>query len=268
MMTDDGKSEVLKKEIINNSHLVVALPTFNADTSCPSVAFLMGTYPSLSTTTHHYQGNNSMGGGGGGDMSYQSNNGNTVDISNMLTNHDLQYQLWQKQQQQGQQQQQQQHDNTTQGGLHMMSVSDAFGSLPEVEDRPLPSLQMTSPPVAAVVEDVKSLPNVAMENDANVNGMIVDSEGERNSNTEDLNINKAIVNDNDDDFGDFDSSNHVPLQTTETMVEGGMGSEGKQNVPPATSSAAIVEDNDEDDFGGFESTLPQNDNNNKELFGI
>jgi hypothetical protein len=261
MMTDEEKIEVLKREIINNSHLVVALPTFNADTSCPSVAFLMGTYPSLSTTTHH-QGNNSIG--GGGDNYYQRNNGNTVDVSNMLTNHDLQYQLWQKQQQQGQQQQQPQHDNTTKGGeLHMMSVSDAFGSLPEVEDRPLPSLQMTSPP--PVVEDVKSLPNSAMEND--VNGMVVASlEGERNSNTEDLNNNKANVNDNDEDFGDFDSSNDVPLQT-ETVVEGGMGSEGKQNVPSATSFAAIVEDNDEADFGGFESTqFPQNDNKNSSTY--
>lgn len=264
MMTDGEKIEVLKKEIINNSHLVVALPTFNADTSCPSVAFLMGTYPSLSTstTTHHnHQGNNLMG---GGDMSYQSNNGNTVDVSNMLTNHDLQYQLWQKQQQQQQgQQQHQQHDNTTQGGgLHMMSVSDAFGSLPEVEDRPLPSLQMTSPP-PAVVEDVKSLPNVAMEND--VNGMIVASEGERNINTEDLNNNNAIVNDNDDDFGDFDSNNNVPLQTE--TVEGRMESGGKQNVPSTTSSsAAVVEDNDADDFGGFESTLPQHDNNNSSTY--
>ena len=39
------------------------------------------------------------------------------------------------------------------GNNVIMSVSDAFGSLPEVEDRPLPSLQ------SPVVEDVKTLPD-------------------------------------------------------------------------------------------------------------
>jgi len=234
MMTDADKIEILTNTLRDNSHLVIALPTFSADTSCPSVAYLLGTFPSVVTAKENslldYSNNTSNNVGG-----------DNVDISSMLTNHDLQYQLWQ-------QQNQQQQDNS-QGGEqnnNMMSVSDAFGSLPEVEDRPLPPLKFDTPTTtpAATVEDIKSLPLSTVVDNGDVTG-----EGELNNVMEEV---------SDEGFGDFDDSNNS-MQTTNE----GMGSDVNPTFSPASAAAAVVE-NDEDDFGGFEST-PNNYNNDSDV---
>jgi len=237
-MTDADKIAILTNTLRDNSHLVIALPTFSADTSCPSVAYLLGTFPSVVTAKE-----NSL-------LDYSNNSGNNVggnnvDVSSMLTNHDLQYQLWQQQQQQQQNQQQQDNSQGGEQNNNMMSVSDAFGSLPEVEDRPLPPLKFDTPTTtpAATVEDIKSLPLSTVVDNGDVNG-----EGEMN------NVIKEV---SDEGFGDFDDSNN-PMQSTNE----GMGSD----VNPTFSTAAVADvvENDEDDFGGFEST-PNNYNNDSDV---
>ncbi|KAK1746216.1 hypothetical protein QTG54_002823 [Skeletonema marinoi] len=240
-MTDADKIEILTNTLRDNSHLVIALPTFSADTSCPSVAYLLGTFSSVVTAKE-----NSM-------LDYSNNSGNNiggnnVDVSSMLTNHDLQYQLWQQQQQQQQNQQQQDNSQGGEQNNNMMSVSDAFGSLPEVEDRPLPPLKFDTPTTtpAAAVEDVKSLPLSTVVDNGDVNG-----EGELNNDMEEV---------SDEGFGDFDDSNN-PMQTTNE----GMGSDDvNPTSSTAAAAAAAVVENDEADFGGFEST-PNNYNNDSDV---
>lgn len=101
------------------------------------MAHLLGTYP---TPVSRAVGSSCEG---------SHRDGSNVDLSNLLTNHDFQYQLWQKQQQQQQQHGQNSGGNAPWGeswGVSAttatkMSVDDAFGDLPDVEDLPLPSLK-------------------------------------------------------------------------------------------------------------------------------
>jgi len=240
--TDAEKVAILTKTLQDNSHLVIALPTFSADSCCPSVAYLLGTFPSPSSREEHSSNNHPTNNNGNPNTIVGGNN--HMDVSSMLTNHDLQYQLWQQKQQQQQNQQQQQ--DICQGGVHMMSVSDAFGSLPEVEDRPLPPLQFDTPTTtSAAVEDVKSLPpaTTVVDTNGNVNGIMA-TEGNMNNDME------ITIVANDEGFGDFDGSNN-PMQAKEAMGSGDAN-------PISSATAAIAIENDEDDFGGFEST-PNND---------
>ena len=134
---ENQHTTLLKESLLNNSHLVMALPTFSRDSNPPTVAHLLGNYPSPASRT------NSMGGSSAAAAVETSN----IDVSNMLVNHDVQYQMWQKQQQQqmaiGSNQTWGPGDSTI--APVQMSVDDAFGDMPEVEDRPLPSLQYTVP---------------------------------------------------------------------------------------------------------------------------
>ena len=121
----------------------MALPTFTRDVNPPSVAYLLSQYPTpvaLNDTT----------------SSIPVNQGSNVDVTNMLMNHDVQFQMWQKQRQQ----QMQQTSESQWGAGEMvvpsikMSVDDAFGDMPEVEDRPLPSLEYAVQEEVAVEDQV------------------------------------------------------------------------------------------------------------------
>ena len=106
---DDGaKMDLLREALARTAQLAVNLPTFQIGDS-PTVAYLLGTYSSSSST-----------GGGGLDFSAAGTA------------------AWQQHSGAG----------TAEQPVQQMSVSDAFGSLPEVEDRPLPPL----PPVATAVD--------------------------------------------------------------------------------------------------------------------
>ena len=135
--TDADKIAILTKTLQENSHLVIALPTFSADAQMPSVAY----FPSRMSTTTNKNVNSML------DYSNINENNNNV----------------------------------------IMSVSDAFGSLTEVEDRPLPSLQLNIP--TTVVDDSEDL-----------HGSIL-PEGEKMTKND---MGELITN--DDDFGDFDDS--------------------------------------------------------------
>ena len=145
---DEKKMNVLKRTLEQTCKLVIALPTFDADTDCPSVAYLMGTYPPPI------------------------------------------------------QQQQQQHAEviTTSAAVaqQQMSVSDAFGSMGDVEDAPLPSLETFTPPVkeemfedddtAAAAVDTADLAHPL----SSLAAVVVDEE-------------------EDDGFGNFDSVEEQPI---------------------------------------------------------
>eukprot|EP00804_Cyclotella_cryptica_P010594 CCRYP_015171-RB/>CCRYP_015171-RB protein AED:0.01 eAED:0.01 QI:558/1/1/1/1/1/3/180/1682 len=167
---------LLKEALTNNSHLVMALPTFTRDASPPTVAHLLGTYPTPVSR------------GVGSSCEGSHPNGSNVDVSNLLTNHDFQYQLWQKQQQKDGQNSGADASWGESWGVAAtpatkMSVDDAFGDLPEVEDLPLPSLQYV----------------VSEENMETCEGITVD-EG-----------NGHMVGSAVDEFGDFDGASVEPV---------------------------------------------------------
>eukprot|EP00970_Alexandrium_tamarense_P014555 scaffold4186_cov103-Alexandrium_tamarense.AAC.16 len=219
----------------------MSLPTFAADGSPPSVAYLLGTYPSNANSASVgvvVQGVGNVGSGGGGGI-----NQNEADISNMLTNHDFQYQLWQKQQR---------GDSTDSWGVAAgtptqvahLSVSDAFGELPEVEDRPLPSLQ--SPPLAGEMNVLECL-----------------QEGGVDTETE------PLEEEDGDEFGDFDcvqvqqatfDGNAIEqLQPTDGVLFG-YDDGAVQNEPIANTFAA---DKDEDD--DFDEVVPHPKDDNQPM---
>jgi len=270
---DKEKMGVLKDALDGNARLVVALPTFSADTESPTVAYLLGTFPSVIESSSPAI-DFSVSGGVSGSAA------NNADVSSMLTDHDLQYQPWQKQKEQ--QQQQQEGEDTNVG----MSVSDAFGSLGEVEDRPLPPLLQTPTPVIdnkkVLVEEEDTGDGQfsgAEDNNDDADG---DAGGDDFGNFDSVppqqqasSSNNSIMhqedgqfgNVKDDDFGNFDNvvSPHVPppveLTTDgESAIanEATVGGDGTINdmvpddeQPKLTTN--IIMDEEEDDFGGFEA---------------
>jgi hypothetical protein len=235
---------------MNNSHLVMALPTFSQDANPPTVAHLLGMYPTAAASHGVLMG------------SVSAVENSNVDVSNMLVNHDFQYQMWQKQQQQ-------------QMGLGIggelappiqMSVDDAFGDMPEVEDLPLPSLQY-------------SVPEDQVDDHIVVDDLV--------SNHEDFGEFDAVQNENlpenanpefpDDEFGNFEGQTDSSLsynadigyKTAETQNNGGTTvvkieetvsedhfndfDNAHENVDDKYS-ATYAED-DHDDFEGFEGGI-------------
>ena len=223
--TENQYTSLLREALLTNAHLVMALPTFTSDVNPPSVAHLLGKYPTP-------------------DQLYHTGNSAAVetskdDISNMLTNHDLQYQMWQKQQQE--------QSNISSWGVaesnsssKQMSIDDAFGDLQEVEDLPLPSLQYTVPEEEkqSIVEnevdedefgdfDAVRSGEPAIANDG-VNGfdgepliiqtqgsVVTATEGPRNEAVEAF----EIPDDDNDEFNDFDSAPEIVDSTNTTVHE-------------------------------------------------
>ncbi|KAL7471508.1 hypothetical protein ACHAXS_011793 [Conticribra weissflogii] len=195
---------LLKDALVQNAHLVIAIPTFTAEGNAPSVAYLLGTYPSPPPAPTPVSsgfgnvGSMEMGSTGSGLQNshvFSDNDGTNIDISRMLTNHDLQYQMWQKHQQQRQSEGGSMGSSIATESITRLSVSDAFGGLNEVEDRPLPSLQSAPPPPPPPR-------NTPMYHDKKVENTEVTASLKitaRDGNEYQTNM------EGDDNFGDFDS---------------------------------------------------------------
>ena len=244
--------ELLKDTLIKNAHLVIALPTFDADSTPPTVAFLLGKYPSPPPApSSHFGSPGGIGIDGGGLQngdSYTGHDGTNVDISNMLTNHDLQYQLWQKHQQQ----RNSEGDSisttgTTAPSVTKLSVSDAFGVLPEVEDRPLPSFQ--SPPPPPPPQNTPYPADRKVDND--VRSSVESIAQESNDDTANT--------DDDGDFVAFDSAPAQPTTSDATSNDHFQPSDnmvGDSNISLDKGQETTgMADDDDDDFGGFESIV-------------
>ena len=155
---DAEKLNVLKEILIKNARLVVALPTFTADSNCPTVAYMMGTYPPATAASSEESSTPMVFGGGlSDDFTINAGAG---------------------------------------GGMHG-SVSDAFGSMGEVEDRPLAPLQPTPQPTPSVVAEDRKMLEEQQPTLISDNGQMEGDEG----------------------FGNFDSasSEHHPQQPATTM---------------------------------------------------
>jgi len=107
MICGEEKMKLILNALDSNSHLVIALPTFDA-VDCPSVAYLLGTYPSPSVVVDDNTTNVDYSNFGVGGI--ESGGGN----------------------------------NVAAGHQKQMSISDAFGSLGEVEDLPLAPLEFNT----------------------------------------------------------------------------------------------------------------------------
>ncbi|EJK68742.1 hypothetical protein THAOC_10058, partial [Thalassiosira oceanica] len=205
-LDDRAKMDLLREALQKTSHLTVNLPTFQAEDS-PTVAYLLGTYPAPPSS--------STGGGG-------------LDFRAAGTA------AWQQHPGAGMPEQ----------PVKQMSVSDAFGSLPEVEDRPLPPLPVATAAVPEEADVAGGDDDFGKFDGAGVEGSAVEG---------------------DEGFGQFDSSGHLDSKSyavtdTQSAVEedevGGFG--GTNFGPGQLDSNANDEMNAqpavEDEFGDFDTS--------------
>eukprot|EP00584_Thalassiosira_punctigera_P023703 CAMPEP_0172548586 /NCGR_PEP_ID=MMETSP1067-20121228/17837_1 /TAXON_ID=265564 ORGANISM="Thalassiosira punctigera, Strain Tpunct2005C2" /NCGR_SAMPLE_ID=MMETSP1067 /ASSEMBLY_ACC=CAM_ASM_000444 /LENGTH=1816 /DNA_ID=CAMNT_0013335821 /DNA_START=16 /DNA_END=5466 /DNA_ORIENTATION=- len=227
-IVDEAKLALLRQTLEGNARLVVALPTFTADQS-PSVAYLLGTYPPPAVE----------------------------DVVVAAADHDLQYRLWQKQQQGGG------SDSAAveeAGRIARMSVSDAFGSLPEVEDRPLPSLQAPLP--TAVEEGADGMPDVDGDDFGNFDSVQPIQETNQLEQQPQADDQGAAVIAEQGHFGDFDSVPAESMGTADFMGDGNdFGTfDSVQSIHSMGGTAPtdiMVAGNAGDGFGNFDSVPAQ-----------
>ena len=225
--------QIIKVTLENNKHLIVALPTFDADGSnCPSVATLMGKY-NIATSSSSAVGGSlpaldfSNGGVGmiAGVVLGSNNNGSNagLGLEASSTSHEK------------------------------LSVSDAFGQLQIVEDLPLAPLQPAPPLVVADEEVVEE--SIAIVETTTAEGGEEDDFGNFEG------VQEPASAANEDDFGDFDNApSHNVVEETEFTPNG--NNEEEEEV--LTSNDAVSNDNEqmeqlnsvelveeEEDFGGF-----------------
>jgi len=183
-MSDEEKMKLILNALDSNSHLVIALPTFDA-VDCPSVAYLLGTYPSPSVvddTTNVDYSNFGVGGG----------------------------------------------NNVVAGHQKQMSISDAFGSLGEVEDLPLAPLEFNTPVLGDDDRNTLDEGDIEEEEPPPAAAGIVQPQLEE----------EGGGDEDDDEFGNFDS----------VQEEG----EGQLPMPLNVEQSNVNDIEDEDSFGEFD----------------
>jgi len=189
-MSVEEKMKLILNALDSNSHLVIALPTFDA-VDCPSVAYLLGTYPSPSVvvddnTTNVDYSNFGVGGGSSGG------------------------------------------NNVAAGHQKQMSISDAFGSLGEVEDLPLAPLEFNTPVLGDDDRNTLDEGDIEEEEPPPAAAGIVQPQLEE----------EGGGDEDDDEFGNFDS----------VQEEG----EGQLPMPLNVEQSNYVNDIEEDSFGEFD----------------
>ncbi|KAL9189907.1 hypothetical protein ACHAXT_009582 [Thalassiosira profunda] len=226
-MGDEDKLQLLRETLQSNSHLVVALPTFGADQP-PSVAHLMGTYPPPKEASSF----------------------------SAAADHDFQYQMFMKQQSDST------AANTMAGAAtgedRTMSVSDAFGSMGEVEDRPLAPLQAT--PVLEEPESIEKegAPEMPVLEDGGE--AFAGEEGEEFGTFDSVPaqpMDDPSAPPADDNFGAFDSVPSEGMGNTQLEAQATGNAEAE---PAGAVTQPAMED--EEDFGGFNgpvTDLPSTD---------